>query len=73
MIIIASCLMYYEQIKYIKIDYHFMCEKIHKNRISNRHVKIREQLNGILMKALNGSRVKYLYNKSDIINIYTLI
>ena len=59
----------YERTKYIKIDCHFVREKIRLGLISTGYVKIGEQLGNIFTKHLSGNRVSYLCNKLGIINI----
>lgn len=49
--------------KHIKIDYHFVSEKIHLKLIFIRYVKTGDQLDDIFTKALGGDRVNYLCNK----------
>ena len=49
---------------------YLVSEKIEDNVISTGYVKTREKLGDIFTKALNGARVKYLFNKLSMINIY---
>ena len=64
---IASNLVFHKRTKHIKIDCHFVCEKIQLGLISTGYVKTIEQLGNILTKPLRGDRVTYLCNKLGMI------
>lgn len=53
-IYIAKNLIYNERTKHIKVDCHFVCEKLQKGLISLSHVPTTKQLADILTKPLNG-------------------
>lgn len=56
--------------KHIKVDCHFIPEKIQENLISVGYVKTGELLTNLFTKALNGTRVDYLCNKLSMMDLY---
>ena len=67
---IASNLVFYERIKHIEVDCHFIREKIASRCVATSCVNSNDQLADIFTKSLRGPRLKYICNKLGAYNIY---
>ena len=57
--------------KHVKVDCHFVRQKLQEGVIGLKHIRAREQLANLFTKALPGKRVDDKCNKLGMFNIYT--
>lgn len=69
---IAANPVYYERIRHIEIDCHFIREKILQGLITTKYIHIKEQPVDILTKGLNKVQHEYLSSKLGVYNIFAL-
>ncbi|RVW82543.1 Retrovirus-related Pol polyprotein from transposon RE2 [Vitis vinifera] len=67
---VASNPVFHERIKHIKVDCHFIREKIASGCVATSFVNSNDQLADIFTKSLRGPRIKYICNKLGAYNIY---
>ena len=67
---IASNPVFYERIKHIEIDCHFIREKLIEGVIVTELVNSNDQLANVFTKSLKGHRVEYICNKLGAYDIY---
>ncbi|RVW25264.1 Retrovirus-related Pol polyprotein from transposon RE2 [Vitis vinifera] len=67
---IASNPVFHERTKHIKVDCHFISEKIASGCVATSFVNSNDQLADIFTKSLRGPRIKYICNKLGAYNIY---
>ena len=69
-IYIAANLVFHDRTKHIKLDCHFIREKIQAGVIKTFHVPTRHQIADFFTKALGYKRFHYLLSKMNLDNIY---
>ncbi|RVX10177.1 Retrovirus-related Pol polyprotein from transposon RE1 [Vitis vinifera] len=67
---IASNPVFHERTKHIKVDYHFIREKIASGCVATSFVNSNDQLADIFTKSLRGPKIKYICNKLSAYDIY---
>ena len=67
---ISSNLVFHERTKHIKVDCHFIREKIASRCMTTSFVNSNDQLADIFTKSLRGPRIKYICDKLGSVVLY---
>ncbi len=67
---ITSNLVFHERTKHMKVDCHFIRQKIELGCITTSFINSSDQLEDILTKSLQGAPIEYICNKLGAYDIY---
>ena len=67
---ISSNSVFHQRTKHIKVDCHFIREKIALGCMTTSFVSSNDQLAYIFIKSLKGPRIKYICDKLDVFDLY---
>ena len=70
---ISSNSVFHEMTKHIEVDCHFIIEKIASGCMTTSFVNSNDQLAYIFTKSLRGPRIKYIFDKLGVFELYASV